>query len=202
MNSTLIGAALMLSFALAAWPQFPALADRGQNGKDQKDGVQPLFGLTTPPDGPFPCDRFTKRDEAQNTCEQVDLPIPDCTNASSKCFETRQLNLLDGFNTRPRISIPFDGDIDPNTVNSENIFLVSLGDSMIDGAPGCLSAAVQSDDRERLPPQDASWKVGIDQAVWDPASKTLAFESDELLNERRTTVGLQNVLNSLVELFL
>ena len=179
-QSAMVRTAFILSFAIfVSWPLWPALGDK-PTARPQ-DGVQPLFGLATPWDGPFPSDRFTVTDERQNTCERVDLPMPaDCVANSSTCIETGFINQLDGFNTRPRISIPFHGEIDPNTVK-ENVFLVSLGDSMIDGAPGCLKARVESDDEESVPPADASWKVGIDQVVWDPLTHTLHVEAAETL---------------------
>ena len=40
------------------------------------------------------------------------------------------INTLDGFNLQPRLSIPFDGPIDVNTVNSHNVFLVRMGDTL------------------------------------------------------------------------
>jgi hypothetical protein len=111
----------------------------------------------------FPSNRFTVFDATQNTLRRVNLPKPDCAVRPSDCADIDVLNTLDGFSTQPRITVPFDGDIDPNTVNSETVYLVNLGD-------------VQT------------WRglgdtVGINQIVWDPATRTLAFESDELLNQ-------------------
>src|SRR5438105_3475855 len=173
MNRTLINhSALVLSVAMAtAWPLSPAVADKG--GTPHKDGVHPKFGLAAPSDGPFPSDRFTKADPTQNTCEQVNLPMPDSTTEPSAHMEVKLLNELDGFNTRPRIAIPFDGEIDLSTVNSDTIFLVSLGDSIIDGVPGCPSARVETDDEETLPRPDAGGAVGI---VFTTLSVTAAAE--------------------------
>ena len=181
-QSAMVRTVFILSFGIfVSWPLRPALGDKPIARPE--DGVHPRFGLATPSDGPFPSDRFTVADETQNTCERVDLPIPaDCVANSSTCIETGFINQLDGFNTRPRISIPFNGAIDPNTVK-ENIFLVSLGDSMIDGAPGCLKARVESDDEASVPRADAGWKVSIDQAVWDPLTHTLHVEAAETLEQ-------------------
>ncbi|TMA43262.1 MAG: hypothetical protein E6J82_07245, partial [Deltaproteobacteria bacterium] len=189
MNRTSINhSALVLSVAMAtAWPLSPAVADKG--GTPHKDAVHPKFGLAAPSDGPFPSDRFTKADPTQNTCEQVNLPMPDSTTEPSAHMEVTLLNELDGFNTRPRIAIPFDGEIDLSTVNSDTIFLVSLGDSIIDGVPGCPSARVETDDQETLPRPDAGAVVGIDQGVWDPTTntdpttKTLYVEAAETLEQ-------------------
>jgi hypothetical protein len=81
----------------------------------------------------------------------------------SDCADIDVINTLDGFSTQPRITVPFDGDIDPASVNSDSVFLVCLGDvwSL----------------------QGFGERVGINQVVWDPATRTLAFESDQLLRE-------------------
>jgi hypothetical protein len=81
----------------------------------------------------------------------------------SDCNDIDVVNSLDGFSTQPRITVPFSGDIDPATVSSSTVYLVNLGDT--------------------LSFQGSGQKVGINQVVWDPATKTLAFESGELLNE-------------------
>jgi hypothetical protein len=192
MNRRLINhSAIVLSVAMvAAWPLSPAVADKG--GTPHEHGVHPNFGLAAPSDGPFPSDRFTVADKRQNTCERINLPIPDCTTAPSACMEIKLLNELDGFNTRPRIAIPFNGDIYLRTVDSTTIFLVSLGDSMIDGVPGCLATPVahgrdegekDDDGDETRPRPDAGWVVGIDQGVWDPNTKTLYVEAAETLEQ-------------------
>ncbi len=116
-----------------------------------------------PAAGPFPSNRFTVFDGTQNTLRRVNLPKPDCTVRPSDCADIDVLNTLDGFSTQPRITVPFDGDIDPGTVNSKTIYLVNLGDVQTWRGVGDI--------------------VGINQIVWDPATRTLAFESDELLNQ-------------------
>ncbi|HJV63443.1 MAG TPA: Ig-like domain-containing protein, partial [Albitalea sp.] len=125
--------------------------------------VSVRFDLADPAASPFPSDRYTVRDWGQNTWRRVNLPKPDCAARPSDCADIDVINTLDGFSTQPRITVPFTGDIDLATVNSDTIFLVDLGDT--------------------LTMQGAGHKVGINQVVWDPASKTLAFESDELLAE-------------------
>ncbi|HEU5176896.1 MAG TPA: Ig-like domain-containing protein [Burkholderiales bacterium] len=111
----------------------------------------------------FPSNLFTVADFSQNTFRRVNLAKPDCTLNLVRCFDVDVLNALDGFNVQPRVSIPFSGPIDPATVNSDSIFLVSLG-----------STAGRGSLRE---------KVGINQVVWDPASNSLHFEPDELLEQ-------------------
>jgi hypothetical protein len=202
MNRTTIDrATLVLSVAMAtAWPLSPAVADKG--GTPHEHRVHPNFGLAAPSDGPFPSDRFTVADPAQNTCERVSMPLPDCASEPSTCIELGWVNQLDGFNTRPRISIPFSGDIELKTIN-KNIFLVSLGDSMIDGAPGCLRARVESDDEESRPGPDAS-VIDIDQAVWEPKTKTLYVEAAETLEQHTryvvfVTRGIKDAMGEPIE---
>lgn len=117
-----------------------------------------------PSGAPFPSDRYTVRDGSQATFRRVALPKPDCAVRPSDCADIDVINSLDGFSTQPRLTVPFTGDIDPATVNSETVYLLNLGDT--------------------LTLRGFGQRVGIDQVVWDPATKTLAFESGELLAER------------------
>ena len=127
-----------------------------------------LFGLNSPADGPFPSDRFTVADDAQNTGRRVSLPRPldDCAVSISDCEDLDVINELDGFNLQPRLSLPFTGPINPNTVTSETMFLLSLG-STLAGETG------------------PAWgtRVGINQVVWDELTETLHVESDALLDQ-------------------
>jgi hypothetical protein len=127
------------------------------------DGVSVKFDLSDPAASPFPSNRFTVLDWTQNTYRRVNLPKPNCAVRPSDCADIDVINTLDGFSTQPRITVPFTGDIDLATVNSDTIFLINLGDTQTYEGIG--------------------QKVGINQVVWNPASKTLAFESDALLNE-------------------
>ncbi len=111
----------------------------------------------------YPSNRYTVLDFTQNTLRRVALPKPDCMVQPSDCADIDVLNTLDGFSTQPRISVPFTGDIDSATVNSDTVFLVNLGDT--------LSGRGFGD------------RVGINQVIWNPASKLLAFQSDELLQQ-------------------
>ncbi|MGH7724407.1 MAG: FlgD immunoglobulin-like domain containing protein [Candidatus Eiseniibacteriota bacterium] len=126
--------------------------------------VHPLFSLSSLESCPFPSDRFTLPDPTQITGLHVALPQPDCATRPSDCSDLDVLNELDGFNLLPRLSIPFDGPIDPTTATSHNIFLVNLGSTLGDVDP-------------------SGHVVGIDQVVWDPTRKTLYVESDELLEQ-------------------
>ena len=126
-------------------------------------GVSVRYDLSDPAGSPFPSDRYTVRDWSNNTFRRVNLPKPDCAVRPTDCADIDVINTLDGFSTQPRLTVPFTGDIDPASVSSSTIYLVNLGDT--------------------LSLRGFGRKVGINQVVWDPASKTLAFESDELLEE-------------------
>jgi hypothetical protein len=111
--------------------------------------------------------------------------LPDPTTHLSDYQDTQVLNTLDGFNLQPRLSIPFDGLIDVNTVSSNTVFLVSMGDTLPGGDKG-------------------GEVVGINQIVWDPASTTLYVESDQLLDQHTTyalivTDGVQDATGQPVQ---
>ena len=130
----------------------------------EASGVHPLFNLQSTTETPFPSDRFTVPDSNQRTSLRVNLPSPNCATHPSDCLDVALLNQLDGFNTQPRISIPFDGAIDPSTVTSQTVFILRIGN---------LS------DPADFHPQT----IGINQIVWDPATLTLFVQSDEHLTQ-------------------
>ena len=147
-----------------------------------KGTVHVLFGLDTPDSGVFPTDIFTVADDAQKTGLRIKLPLPDCGVHVSDCLDLALINVLDGFNLQPRVTIPFDGDIEPTSVNSKNTFFVELGDADVD------ATATQ---RETRTPR----VIGVNQLVWDPATRVLAAESDEQLRQHTryafvTTTGI------------
>jgi hypothetical protein len=107
---------------------------------------------------PFPSNIYTTSDATQVTGLRIHLPTPNCATNPSDCADVAVLNTLDGFNIQPRISIPFSAPIDPATVSSSTVFLVGSGGHV----------------------------VGINQAVWEPAAKTLHVESDEQLAQDTT----------------
>jgi hypothetical protein len=125
--------------------------------------------LDTPERGVFPTDIFTVADDTQKTGVRVNLPLPDCRVRVSDCRDLALINMLDGFNLQPRVTIPFDGDIDPTSVNSKNAFFVELGDADVD------AIATQGKGTPRV--------IGVNQLVWDPALRVLAAESDEQLRQ-------------------
>ena len=131
--------------------------------------VQALFNPSALEQAPFPSDQFTIPNPANITQLQVNLPLPDCTVRPTDCNILRVINTLDGFNLDPRLSIPFSGPIDVNSVNSDTMFVVKLGKSLKDHG------------RKNHGPKDRI--VGINQVVWDPATNTLHAESDQLLEQ-------------------
>jgi hypothetical protein len=163
--------------ALDGWVQ-DSSREVARDGSRQ--AVRALFDLDHPDTGPFPSDAFTVPDPAHNTGRRVNLPYPDCTTQLSDCEDLNVINTLDGFGLQPRISIPFDGAIDPNTVTSETVFLISLGSTL----------GRKEDGKDRV--------VGINQIVWDTFTNTLHVESDELLAQHTryaliVTNGLRDV---------
>ncbi|HKD82470.1 MAG TPA: hypothetical protein VKH81_22465 [Candidatus Angelobacter sp.] len=138
--------------------------------------THPLFNLQSTAQSPFPSDRFTVLDFQQRTGLRVNLPLPNCATNPSDCADLTLLNQLDGFNLQPRLSIPFDGAIDVNSVSSKNVFLVQL--------PRGFFLGHDFDDDDHL--RAAGAVIGINQIVWDPASLTLFAESDDHLDQRST----------------
>jgi acetyl esterase/lipase len=130
----------------------------------QSKEVHAGFDLSSVTGGPFASDRWTIADPTQNTGRRVNLPLPDPDTHPSDYQDTQVLNTLDGFNLQPRLSIPFDGPIDLSTVNSQTIFLVSLGDTL-------------------NPDDHGGQVVGINQVVWDPDTNTLHVTADQLLDQ-------------------
>jgi hypothetical protein len=130
--------------------------------------THPLFNLSSSSQSPFPSDRFTAFDTLQLTGLRVNMALPNCATRPSDCADLTLLNQLDGFNLQPRFSVPFDGAIDPSTINSSTVFLITL--------PGPGLRGLEFDG---FVPK----VIGINQIVWDPASLTLFAESNDHLNE-------------------
>src|SRR3954471_15147805 len=86
------------------------------------------FDLDRPDRGPFPSDRFTVADASQLTNRRINLLLPDASTRPSDYADVSVINTLDGFNLQPRLSISFDGPIDVKSVNSQDVFVISLGD--------------------------------------------------------------------------
>ena len=136
-------------------------------GKVQRtNDVVAGFDLGSPKAGPFPSDAFTVPDARHNTGRRIALPYPDCGLRPSDCDDLDVLNTLDGWGLQSRISIPFSGDIDPASVTSQAVFVVSLGSTRQGHRPG-------------------GERVGINQAVWDVATHTLHVEVGRLLEQHR-----------------
>ena len=125
--------------------------------------VQVKFDFSDPAGSPFPSNRFTVREWSNKSLRRVNLPTPNCAVHVSDCQDIAVINTLDGFSTQPRITVPFTGAIDPASVTSDTVYLLNLGDVQTGRGLGT--------------------KVGINQRLWDPATNTMVFESDELLQE-------------------
>jgi Bacterial virulence factor lipase N-terminal len=149
---------LSLTLGVALLSPLAALADPPASA-----GVRVKFDLSDPAASPFPSDRYSVRDWSNRTYRRVNLPTPDCAVRISDCQDIAVINTLDGFSTQPRITVPFTGPIDPGSVTSDTVYLLNLGDVQTGRGLGT--------------------RVGINQRLWDPATNTLVFESDELLQE-------------------
>src|SRR5262249_39869822 len=99
-------------------------------------GVHVPVDLSTPARGPLPSNHFSVADATHNPGIRVNLPKPNCVARPSDCADIDVINTLDGFNTQPRLSIPFNGPINVATVSSTSLFLVRLGDALPGGAAG------------------------------------------------------------------
>jgi Bacterial virulence factor lipase N-terminal len=152
------GLLLSASFAVLT-----TLSPLGAQADSPASGVRVRFDTGDLATSPFPSDRYTQRDWSNRSFRRVNLPTPDCTVRVSDCEDIAVINGLDGFSTQPRITVPFTGAIDVNSVTSDTVYLINLGDVMTARGFG--------------------QKVGINQRLWDPATNTLVFEPDELLAE-------------------
>ena len=155
----LLSKPLVISISLA----LASLANPLHALADSSSRVQVKFDLSDPAASPFPSNRYTVRDGSNRSLRRVNLPVPNCTVQASDCEDIAVINTLDGFSTQPRITVPFTGAIDPASVTSDTVFLLSLGDAQTGRGLGT--------------------KVGINQRLWDPTTNTMVFESDELLQE-------------------
>jgi len=117
----------------------------------------------------FPDDSFTVSDPSQLTgrrvhfVQGVDYPTvngavqPRCDSTDySICDAFAELNTLDGFDPQPRVTVPFTGSVDLNSVND--------GDFFVTDAAGAFAG-------------------GMRQLTFDPATNTLAGISDKFLQE-------------------
>src|SRR5262249_17600346 len=163
----------------AAAPEMLAAVRGGAHGSCAAEvAVRAGVDLGSRRGGPSPSNSFTVADPSQLTGRRINLPLPDPTTHPSDYDDVQVLNTLDGFNLQPRLSVPFDGPIDVNSVSSDTVFLIRLGDT--------------------LDYQDCGGQVvGINQVVWDPDSNTLYVESDELLDQHTryaliVTCGVQD----------
>ena len=111
---------------------------------------------STPDTRIMPSNSFTVADSSQLTGIRINLPVPVCdaTN-SSVCDDLTLLNLQDGFDLRPRVTVPFTGPIDVSTVTGSDFYMTG----------------------------PAGFSTPITQLVWDPAANILAGEPSDFLRE-------------------
>ena len=141
---------LAASLLSATWTcQLEADVDQRElNLKSQR--VFARFELGRPRTGPFPSDIFTVKDVKNITGRRLNYPLPNCRARPSDCDDLEVVNTFDGWGLEQQVSIPFTGNVDPETVSSDSVFLISLSSELSGYSPtGAL--------------------IGINQIVWDPA---------------------------------
>ena len=140
---------------------------------------------------PFPSDRFTVADDQNLTRRRVNLPLPsDCVVNRSDCEDVRVLNELDGFSTRPLVVIPST----ETSIRPPFQATCSSLRSVIRRTSGTTR------DRTALRRTMSIVRVcgdevvsayhGINQIVWDPATRVLHAKADRLLDEHTRHVHL------------
>jgi hypothetical protein len=147
--------------------------------KKNMGAVHVLADVDSPDHGIFPTNIFTVPDDTQLTGLRVNMPLPDCSVRVSDCNDIGLINVLDGFNIQPRVTVPFDGDVDPTTVNSSTAFFIELPGVKQEGED---VGEGQDDEGGHLQAR----VVGVNQVVWDPPTHVLAVESDEQLRQHTT----------------
>ena len=107
----------------------------------------------------MPSNLFTVADPTQLTGLRINLPVPACDAAQqSICDDLTLLNLQDGFDLRPRVTVPFSGPIDVASVNGGDLYLAGPG----------------------------GFRTPVTQLVWDPQANVLAGLPGDFLAEATT----------------
>ena len=131
---------------------------------------------TTPDTRVMPSNAFTVPDATQLTGLRVNLPVPACDAAhQSICDDLTLLNLQDGFDLRPRVTVPFSGPIDVASVNGSDFYVAG----------------------------PAGFRTPVTQLVWDPQANVLAGEPGDFLAESTTyqvvvTSGIRDTLGAAI----
>jgi len=95
-SARLASGLLLLAFAMTPNRAGARADDRDRSG----GGVEVVFDLSQPTQGPFPSDRFTVPDDPNdpnNTGLRVNMPKPDCNARPTDCNAVDLLNVLDAF---------------------------------------------------------------------------------------------------------
>jgi hypothetical protein len=136
-------AAVTTSLALAA-ALVPAAAGHAAPPPERGPATLPAAAAKPRPVAVFPTDALTVADPAQLTGRRVALPLAGC-GAALVCATTGLLNQLDGFDLDPRISVRFDGPVDPAAVAERITVTAARG----------------------------PFRTGVDRVVYDPATFTV-----------------------------
>src|SRR3954453_2256380 len=119
-----LAAVLLTSGALTAPPAAAAT------------GSVSLRSGSTPDTRPFPDETFTVAERRQLTRPRAALPTAGCdAQGRSLCDDLAMINQLDGFDIRPRVTLPFTAAVDLRTVTATTVH--------IDGPNGFSTGLVQ-----------------------------------------------------------
>ena len=94
-------------------------------GKVQRTKTSSPGSTSARPRRALPVGHLHGAGRRHNTGRRLALPYPDCAVRPSDCDDLAVINTLDGWGLQTRISMPFSGDIDPASVTSHSIFVVS-----------------------------------------------------------------------------
>lgn len=109
---------------------------------------------STPETRPFPDNAFSVADPAQKTGRRIALPTAGCPAIGpSRCNELALINTLDGFDVRPRVTLPFTAAVDLRTITADTV--------RIEGPGG--------------------FRTGLVQLVLDPITGTVAGQPADYL---------------------
>jgi len=109
----------------------------------------------------FPTNIYTVKDPGNITGIRVNIPDRGPVGSDIDALY-KMLNRLDGFSLEPRISIPFDGNVDQTTLTEDNIYIMGLS----------------GPHRSKI--------IGLDMRVFDPDSEVFSAHLDRYLCQHET----------------
>ncbi|HET9598699.1 MAG TPA: hypothetical protein VFP65_24200 [Anaeromyxobacteraceae bacterium] len=118
-------------------------------------------------------------DDAQVTGLRIALPEPaDCGARRSECEDVSVLNELDGFGVVPRVSIPFDGDVDVASVQPGTVRILRLGSAARERGDSREVRARDVEDAGGRAPE-----IELEEVIFEPATHTLHGHARTVLDQ-------------------